>query len=296
MISIPESGPVVTARPEVSFTTVRKSTFQTPNGSYRPLQQATGEKCGLDIHSRRSQWRYYRHTLMHDPDPVLADFKERGWREIREIDQALAEGRIDEAQWHDAMAALIKPAYLAGLNPYAQAGHSGDAETWEASRGFIADSLHRSGTFLDVGCASGILMESVHRWGARKNLKIEPHGVDIVPEFVQRAQRRLPHWADRIHVGNIRTWRPKDHRFDFVFIRPEYAPAARRVDLVRHILDHVLTAAGRLIVFVGVEETDLRHVESTIRVALPVHGRVEIPHSKDCRLARRLFWIDGPGR
>jgi 2-polyprenyl-3-methyl-5-hydroxy-6-metoxy-1,4-benzoquinol methylase len=224
-------------------------------------------------------------------DPTLESLKERSWREVAAINQALAEGRIEESEWHAAMAALIKPAYLAAENPYAQAGHSGDAESWENSRGFIAEAFHRSGTFLDVGCASGILMESAQRWGANRSLRIEPHGLDIVPELVQLARRRLPNWADRIHVGNIRTWRPTNHRFDFVLIRPEYAPAARRIDLVRHLVDHVLMPQGRVIVFVGAEETELRRVESTIAAEIPIHGRVEIPHPGDKRLVRRLFWI-----
>jgi len=231
---------------------------------------------------------------VRERDPILERLKERAWREVAEIDQALAEGRIDEREWHESMAALIEPAYLSADNPYAQAGHSGNAETWEASRGFIAEALHRSGTFLDVGCASGILMESVHRWGAERNLEIEPHGLDIVPELAQLARLRLPHWADRIHVGNIRTWRPMNHRFDFVLIRPEYAPATRRRELVRHVLKHVLMPNGRIIVFVGAEETNLRSIESAIAAEITVDGRIEIPHPQDNRLVRRLFWIDGP--
>ena len=102
---------------------------------------------------------------------------------MAEINQALAAGQIDETAWHRAMADLIRPAYLAADNPYAQAGHVGDATTWEASRGFLAGALHRSGTFLDVGCAGGIMMESVQRWGAAKGLAIEPYGLEIVPEI-----------------------------------------------------------------------------------------------------------------
>jgi len=230
---------------------------------------------------------------VRERDPILERLKERGWREVAAIDQALAEGRIDERGWHEGMAALIKPAYLSADNPYAQAGHSGNAETWEASRGFIAEALHRSGTFLDVGCASGILMESVHRWGAERSLEIEPHGLDIVPELAHLARRRLPNWADRIHVGNIRIWRPISHRFDFVLIRPEYVPATRRTELVRHLMNHVLMPNGRIIVFVGTEETHLRLIESTIAAEIPVDGRIEIPHPHDNRLVRRLFWIDG---
>jgi 2-polyprenyl-3-methyl-5-hydroxy-6-metoxy-1,4-benzoquinol methylase len=226
-----------------------------------------------------------------DPDPALEALKERAWRDVAAIDRDLLEGRIDEEGWHAAMAAIIKPAYLAASDEYAQAGHTGDENTWEASRGFIAGALHRDGAFLDAGCANGILMESVHRWGAGKHLKIEPYGLDIVPEFVERARLRLPHWADRIHTGNIRTWQPTGMRFDFVMIRPEYAPAARRVDMVRHLMNKVVNPNGRVIVFVGAEEREFRRVESTIAAEFAVNGRVEIPHAKDSRLVRRLFWL-----
>jgi hypothetical protein len=228
------------------------------------------------------------------PDPALETLKEGAWREVAAIDRELIEGRIDEEGWHKAMASLIKPSYLAANDPYAQAGHSGDENTWEASRGFIANALHRGGAFLDAGCANGILMESVHRWGKGKRLAVEPYGVDIVPEFVERARSRLPRWAERIHVGNIRSWRPTGMRFEFVMIRPEYAPAARRADLVRHVMDHVLRPDSRLIVFVGSEERELRRTEAMVTAEFAIHGRIEIPHSKDRRLVRRLFWIDGP--
>jgi 2-polyprenyl-3-methyl-5-hydroxy-6-metoxy-1,4-benzoquinol methylase len=232
---------------------------------------------------------------MPNPDPTIEHLKERAWQEVDAINQALAERRIDEDGWHEAMSALIKPAYLAAENPYAQAGHGGDAATWEASRSFIAEAIHRSGTFLDVGCASGILMESVHRWGAAKNLNIEPYGLDIVPEFVELARHRLPHWADRISVGNIRTWQPASDRFDFVLIRPEYAPPGRRADMVGHVINHVLKPGGRLIVFVGTEEVELRRVETSITDhGFIVRGRVEVPHPGDSRLVRRLFWIESP--
>ena len=229
-------------------------------------------------------------------DPSIERLKDGGWRQIRAINAALASGAISEEAWHQAMIALIKPNYLAAESPYAQAGHSGNAETWEASRGFVADALHRDGTFLDAGCASGIMMESVRRWGAAKGLVIEPYGMDIVPEFVERAQRRLPQWADRFAVGNIRFWIPQHMRFDYVLIRLEYAPPPRRAAMARHILENVLQADGRLIVFVGAEEADLHGAEEAmIAEGLVTGGRVEVPHNKDARMVRRLFWIDGAG-
>jgi SAM-dependent methyltransferase len=228
-----------------------------------------------------------------DRDPVIESLKERAWREIAAIDEALATGRINEEQWHEAVASLIRPAYLAADNPYAQAGHSGDAASWQSSRGFIAEALHASGSFLDVGCASGILMESVQHWGAEKNLTIAPYGLDIIPELVQLARQRLPQWADRIYVGNIRTWLPPRERFSFVLIRPEYAPETRRIDMIRHVLSEVLHPAGRLIIFAGTEEKECRSIEETVADSgFTVSGRIEVPHSKDSRVVRRLFWID----
>lgn len=234
---------------------------------------------------------------MPEIDPTLEQLKERGWREVAAINQALAEGRIDEEGWHSAMAALIIPHYLAAESPYAQAGHGGDAATWEATRGFIAEALDRSGSFLDAGCANGILMESVFRWGAAKGLTIEPHGVDIVPEFVERARQRLPQWAGRIHVGNIRHWRPPGERFDFVLIRPEYAPQQKRAAMAHHVLENVLKPDGRLLVLAGTEEIGLKRAEREVTSdGIVVGGRVELPHNKDSRLVRRLFWIDGEDR
>src|SRR5687767_10008910 len=103
---------------------------------------------------------------MKSSDPRIRGLQEHGWREVDAIDLALAEGRIDENGWHSAMAELLKSAYLGGANPFEQAGHAGDAESWEASRSFIKEALDRDGSFLDVGCASGVLMESAVRWGA----------------------------------------------------------------------------------------------------------------------------------
>lgn len=229
----------------------------------------------------------------HPVDPRVEALKERGWRQTAAIDADLAAGRIDEAGWHAAMASLVAPAYLAAATPYAQAGHAGDAVTWQASRGFITHALNRSGTFLDAGCASGILMESVVRWGADKGLAIEPYGLEIVPELAVLAQRRLPRWARRIEVGNVRHWRPRD-RFGYVLVRPEYAPRGRRAAMVRHVLEHVLTPRGRLIVFVGTEETDRRAAEAEITASgVTVSGRAERVHPGHSGLRRRLFWIDG---
>lgn len=143
---------------------------------------------------------------------------------------------------------LIEPAYLRGTTPQAGSGSGGDPARWRAGREMIVDGLHRSGTFLDLGCANGLLMASVREWAAERGLAIEPYGVDIAPGLVDLARRRLPHWADRVRVGNAIHWTPPDgRRFTFVHVLLDAVPRRRRADLVRHTLG-LVAPGGRLLV------------------------------------------------
>jgi SAM-dependent methyltransferase len=159
------------------------------------------------------------------------------------LDQARGRGEIDDAQWFAEMAAIFEAAYLAGDNPRAQSGFGGDEARWEAGRRPIADAIDRDGTFLDIGCASGHLLESLVDWTAHR---IEPYGLDLAPALVELARRRLPHWADRIFLGNALRWEPP-HRFDFVRTELVYVPLDRQRALVDHLLAHVVAPGGRLI-------------------------------------------------
>ena len=99
--------------------------------------------------------------------------------------------------------------------------------------------MNRDGTFLDVGCANGHLMECAVGWLAESGYRIEPYGLDILPELAALARQRLPQWADRIAVGNAIDWIP-EQRFDFVRTGLEYVPRRLRPELVRHLLDATL--------------------------------------------------------
>jgi hypothetical protein len=142
------------------------------------------------------------------------------------------------------MAEIFEAAYLGGDNPRAQSGFGGDEARWEAGRRPIARAIDRDGTFLDVGCASGYLMESVVRWSRHR---IEPYGLELVPALAELARRHLPQWADRIFVGNALTWDPP-RRFDFVRTELVYVPESRQRDLLTRLLGDVVSAGGRLIV------------------------------------------------
>jgi len=85
---------------------------------------------------------------------------------------------------------------------------------------------------------------------AERGLAIEPHGIDLAPALVGLARRRLPHWAERIWLGNAINWLPPGgRRFDYVHILLDYVPAPRRADLIRHHLaSTVWPGTGRLLV------------------------------------------------
>jgi hypothetical protein len=152
-----------------------------------------------------------------------------------------------EESFHAGNLRLIEAAYLRGETAEAGSGSGSTPEQWRALREPIVDGIDADGTFLDLGCANGHLMDSVRRWAAERALSVEPYGVDIGAGLVELARRRLPQWADRIHVGNALTWTPADgRRFDYVHLLLDFVLPARRTELLRHALD--LLVARRLLV------------------------------------------------
>ncbi len=163
------------------------------------------------------------------------------------IDRAVRDQTISEDQWRQEVRSWLERAYLAAPSVYGGSGSGGDGRDWERKRRFIAEAIHHDGDFLDAGCANGLLMESMALWAAARGFHIEPYGLDVSPALVRHAAERLPHWADRIFVGDAETWQPP-RRFDFVRTETAYAPPARRRDLVLHLFREVVAPGGRLIV------------------------------------------------
>jgi SAM-dependent methyltransferase len=139
---------------------------------------------------------------------------------------------------------VYEEGYLASDDPRRQSGFGGDEARWEAARRPIVEAIDRDGSFLDVGCANGYLLESIVRWSERR---IEPYGLDFSPRLVALARARLPHWAGRIFLGDVLEWEPP-RRFDFVRTELVYAPEERRPELVGRLLGRVVEPGGRLIV------------------------------------------------
>ncbi len=102
-------------------------------------------------------------------------------------------------------------------------------------------------SFLDIGCANGLLMESVVEWAREDGHKVEPYGLEISEKLANLARQRLPRWRDRIFVGNALLWDPPA-RFDVVRTELVYVPPARRREYVERLLDRHVAPDGRLLV------------------------------------------------
>jgi 2-polyprenyl-3-methyl-5-hydroxy-6-metoxy-1,4-benzoquinol methylase len=110
----------------------------------------------------------------------------------------------------------------------------------------IVSAIDRDGTLLDVGCANGLLMESLAAWAWEEGYRVEPYGLDLIESLAALARQRLPHWSERVFIGNVMDW-PAPFRFDFVRAELEYVPRHRRLEMVERLLREYLSPGGRLI-------------------------------------------------
>ena len=152
-----------------------------------------------------------------------------------------------EREYFEAELSLHETKYLAGTNVRQQSGFGRDEHDWRRYRRPVADAIHKSGSFLDIGCANGLLMESVVAWAAEGGHVIEPYGLDISAKLAALARERLGHWRDRIFVGNALLWTPP-LRFDFVRTEMVYVPESRRREYVARLLDAFVEPEGWLLV------------------------------------------------
>ncbi len=104
-------------------------------------------------------------------------------------------------RWFDTQRRVLETAYPSHHEPWRRSGMSGPEERWIAIRKPVADCVDRPGTFLDISCANGYLLECIVRWTAERGIAVEPYRLDVSPRLVELAQRRLPHDAAHLYVG-----------------------------------------------------------------------------------------------
>ena len=152
-------------------------------------------------------------------------------------------------EYYERIRALLEDYYVSADergDVFGGSGSTGDMTSWEAKRRVIASAFDRAGIWLDVGCANGLLMETLAAWVAENGHRIEPYGLELSNRIAERARKRLPHWATRIWTGNVMTFEPPI-RFDYVTALTDVVPIQSRGALLRRIARLYLKPGGRLI-------------------------------------------------
>lgn len=188
----------------------------------------------------------------------------------------------------------LEAAYLSAPDRPGGSGYAGGMRRWEQARRVILAAVDRSGDFLDVGCANGLLMESLASWSVEHGTPLQLHGLEVSQALAQRARASLPYAADRIYVGDVMTWIPP-RRLDFVRTELVYAPPSARSTLVLRCLQHLVTEGGRLIVcsYRSAEERDAIDLVDTLTGWGHRVGGTAEALDDDGTVMTKVAWIDG---
>lgn len=152
-----------------------------------------------------------------------------------------------EQQWFLSLKKELEDAYLQHDEPWKQSGFSGPEERWVAYRKPIADCINTSGSFLDIGCANGYLLECILKWTAVRGINIIPYGLDLSEKLVELAKKRLPKFQDNIFSGNGWTWQ-NPVRFDYVSTMVVYVPDELQKQYIERVMDKYLKDGGKLLI------------------------------------------------
>lgn len=153
----------------------------------------------------------------------------------------------DELQdWFDEVKGILETAYMAATEPWKGSGKSGPFEEWTRLRLPNVGPVNEDGSYLDIGCANGYLLECLLAWTKLKGVEMVPYGLDYSIEMVKLTQQRLPAFATNIFHGNGFTWQPP-RRFDYVRTEVVYVPANYRRTYIDRLLSDFLTENGKLL-------------------------------------------------
>jgi SAM-dependent methyltransferase len=157
---------------------------------------------------------------------------------------------MDEKELHDWFSSVkeeLETAYIRNKQPWEQSGYYGSEELWTAAQKPVAGCITTSGSFLDIGCANGYLLECTLKWTSERNLEIVPYGIDISEKLIGLAKERLPEYADNLYTANDWDWE-NPVRFDYVRTELVYVPEHLQKRYLDRILNTYLREGGKLLI------------------------------------------------
>ena len=153
----------------------------------------------------------------------------------------------DYTAWDHHTASLLEDAYVAAGSGPAGSGSSDPSEgAWRAKRQHLTVPMDRDGSWLDVGCANGHLLATLPSWVAERGVRVDPHGLELLPRVAEVARHAHPDLAAVIWTGSVMTWTPSQ-RFRYVTATDDCVPPRSLRALVDRLLDLFVAPGGRLI-------------------------------------------------
>jgi SAM-dependent methyltransferase len=154
---------------------------------------------------------------------------------------------IQMQKWFSSLQKELEEAYLQHEEPWKQSGFSGPEERWTKCRKPIADCVEESGSFLDIGCANGYLLECILKWTGERGLNIVPYGIDLSEKLIELAKERLPKYSENFYTGNGWLW-SSPITFDYVRTEIVYVPEHLQRQYLERIIDRYLVEGGKILV------------------------------------------------
>ena len=154
---------------------------------------------------------------------------------------------IELQKWFSSLKKELEEAYLQHEEPWKQSGFSGPEERWTKCRKPIADCVEESGSFVDIGCANGYLLECILKWTGERGLNIVPYGLDLSEKLIELAKERLPQYPENFYTGNGWLW-DNPIRYDYVRTEIVYVPEHLQRQYIESIIDRYLVEGGKLLV------------------------------------------------
>jgi SAM-dependent methyltransferase len=153
---------------------------------------------------------------------------------------------VDLQDWFAEVKQILETAYTDAPTPWQQSGKSGTFEDWIRLRIPNLEPVQHSGSYLDIGCANGYLLECLVDWARLKGIQLVPYGLDYSAKLIALARERLPA-SSNLYVGNAWDWAPPQ-RFDYVQTALEYVPHNYRKLFIERLLAEFVAPEGRLII------------------------------------------------
>ena len=211
------------------------------------------------------------------------------------VNAALKQKEISKDEWYEINKEYFTKLYLASDNPRGQSGHGGNEPHYRFAHLPIIDCFYKNGTFLDVGCANGHLMEMIYKWATAIGFNLEVFGVDISEGLIELAKSRLPQWKDRFYLNNAFYWKP-EQKFDYIHIGGlEGVPEEDEREFFDYVMENYLADEGRLILgpyWQSEHDSRAGSVDRLLNTGVAPSGYIEKTHYNNSGMIRKAIWFD----